>query len=157
MFARSTLPTLAALVLLASGSVAGAEAFDPHATPSRWTITPTPSLSSRYSLRGVERDSFAPAALPISWLRSALAEPWPEGSPSGLRPSRLSFERASDDARAGSSASLTLGRLNLAESRGPALGGSTQADLERELAQVRESISRVRVAPQVSLGMHVKF
>jgi len=37
------------------------------------------------------------------------------------------------------------------------LGGATQTDLDRELAQLRDSMNRVRPVPQVSLGMRVKF
>ncbi|HEU5296362.1 MAG TPA: hypothetical protein VFU71_16410 [Burkholderiaceae bacterium] len=91
-------------------------------------------------------------------LRAVTAAPWFDGSASQPRPAnRLNFDRAADDVRAGSSALLTLGRLNLNESRGPSLGGASQAELERELTQLRESINRVRAAPQVSLGMRVKF
>jgi len=159
MFTRSTLPSLAALVLLASGSVAGAEAYDAHAAPTGWMTRPSHSLSSSYALRsGIGRENIEPGLSSSSWLRAAVAAPWLDPSANGLRPaSRLSFERVGDDVRAGSSASITLGRLNLNESRGPSLGGATQAELDRELAQLRESISRVRQAPQVSLGMHVKF
>ena len=71
---------------------------------------------------------------------------------------RLNFNPTPDDERAGSSASITLGRLNLNEPRsGPALGATPQADLDRELAQLRDSVDRVRLVPQVSLGMRVKF
>ncbi len=54
--------------------------------------------------------------------------------------------------------SITLGRLNLNESRGGAApGGVWQSDVERELTQLRETVGRVRQVPQVSLGMRVKF
>jgi hypothetical protein len=158
MFTRSTLPTLAALVLLACGSVAGAEVFDPRAAPTRQVahhgLTP---LSSGLALRSVGRDSIELGLSASSLLRSGLGAPWPGSVPAAARPGRLSFDRVSDDARAGSSASISLGRLNLNETRHPLLGGPSQAELERELAQLRESINRVRVAPQVSLGMRVKF
>src|SRR5262245_7466138 len=121
MFARSTLPTLAALVLLACGSAAGAEAFDAHTLRSAWTTAPSQLQPSSYALRGPGRDSIEPGLTAAGSLRSMLAAPWPDGSGNGVRPAnRLSFDRASDDTRAGSSASITLGRLILNETRGPA-------------------------------------
>jgi hypothetical protein len=160
MFTRSTLPTLAAIVLLAWGSCAAAEAFDPHAALPGGTVRQTKPLSSSYALRGdapslrsIGRDAIE------SWQPVSSAEPaaaWPDNG--ATRASRLSFQRAPDDERAGSTASITLGRLNLNEPRnGAALGGTPQADLDRELAQLRDSVNRVRLVPQVSLGMRVKF
>jgi hypothetical protein len=166
MFTRSTLPTLAAIVLLAWGSCAAAEAFDPNAALPGPTV-PQRSLSSSYALRG-----------DVVSLRSVgygVIEPWQHASsalrvePAASRPDspavgatrsggRLNFSPTPDDERAGSSASITLGRLNLNEPRnGVALGGTPQADLDRELAQLRDSVNRVRLVPQVSLGMRVKF
>jgi len=163
MFTRSTLPTLATCVLLAWGSCAGAEAFDPHAALPSWLVRQTKPLSSSYALRGdttslrsVGRDTIESWQPASSALSSDLA-----ASDSGARASggRLSFHRTPDDVRAGTgSASITLGRLNLNESRnGAVLGAASQSDLDRELAQLRESIGRVRLVPQVSLGMQVKF
>jgi len=145
-------------VLLACGSVAGAEAFDPHVARTNWMSRHGQPLSSNYALRSIGRDSIQPGLQTTGLLRPVTAAPWLDGSGSEPRPAnRLNFERANDDVRAGSSASITLGRLNLNESRGPSLGATSQAELERELTQLRESINRVRLAPQVSLGMRVKF
>jgi hypothetical protein len=169
MFTRSTLPTLAAIASLACGASAGAEAFDPSAALPSWLVRQDHSLSSSYALRGDTwslrshgRVAIEPGLPYASSLRSELAAPWPAGSVPGTTRAgdRLSFQRAPDDVRAGtSSASISLGRLNLSESRSPtaALGGMSQADLDRELTQLRESVNRVRLVPQVSLGMHVKF
>jgi hypothetical protein len=167
MFTRSTLPTLATLVLLACGSHASAEAFDPNAVPSGGTIHPNKSLSSSPGLRGdltslrsIGRDSIEPWQPASVALRAQSAAAWPDDSASGAARAggRLNFNRTPDDERAGSSASITLGRLNLNEPRsGAMLGNTPQADLDRELAQLRDSINRVRVVPQVSLGMRVKF
>jgi hypothetical protein len=86
---------------------------------------------------------------------------WPDSAASSAARAggRLTFHRAPDDVRAGtSSASITLGKLNLNEPRSnAALGGTSLADLDRELAQLRDSVNRVRLVPQVSLGMRVKF
>jgi hypothetical protein len=52
----------------------------------------------------------------------------------------------------------SMGRLGVAGAQpGPQLGGVSQADLDRELALLRENVSRVRLVPQVSLGMNLKF
>ena len=166
MFTRSTLPTLATIVLLAFASPAGAETLDPNASLPGSMVRQHKSLSSSYalrsdftSLRSVARDSIEPWQPTLAALR---AEPvWPDSAASSAARAggRLTFHRAPDDVRAGtSSASITLGRLNLNEPRSnPALGGTAQADLDRELAQLRDSINRVRLVPQVSLGMRVKF
>jgi len=164
MFARSILPTLSALVLLACGSVAVAEPLDAQSLLPAWIARLKPlSLTQALQreatwLRGIGRDSIEPGAPAASLLRAPLANAWLDGE--GVRPgNRLSFSRASDDERAGSSASLTLGRLNLNETRGnPVLGGGTsQGEFERDVAQLRDNINRVRLSPQVSLGMRVKF
>jgi hypothetical protein len=169
MFTRSTLPTLAAIASLACGASAGAEAFDPSAVLPGRPVRQNHSLSSSYALRGdswslrsLGRDTILPGLPYANSLRSEFGAPWLGNSALGASRagSRLNFHRAPDDVRAGdSSASITLGRLNLNESRSPiaALGGMSQADLDRELAQLRESVNRVRLVPQVSLGMHVKF
>jgi hypothetical protein len=166
MFTRSTLPTLTTIVMLAFGSHAGAETLDPNVAPPGTMVRQTKSLSSSYalrsdftSLRSVARDSIEPCQPTLAALR---AEPaWPDSSASSAARAggRLTFHRAPDDVRAGtSSASITLGRLNLNEPRSnAALGGTTLADLDRELAQLRDSVNRVRLVPQVSLGMRVKF
>ncbi|HSB99437.1 MAG TPA: hypothetical protein VLE45_05930 [Burkholderiaceae bacterium] len=164
MFTRSTLSLLAATVSLACGSRAGAEAFDPLAAPASWRIRQTDALSSSYvlrgdatSLRGIGRDTIGPWLPASSMLRSEPAAYGLDDSPRAG--GRLSFHRDADDDRAGtSSASISLGRLNLNEPRtGPALGVAPQADLDRELAALRDNVSRVRPVPQVSLGMRVKF
>jgi hypothetical protein len=166
MFTRSTLPTLATIVLLAFGSRAGAETLDPNATPPGATVHQTKSLSSSYalrsdltSLRSVTRDAIEPWRPTLAALRAETA--WPDSAASSATRAggRLTFHRAPDDVRAGtSSASITLGKLNLNEPRSNAtLGGTTLADLDRELTQLRDSVNRVRVVPQVSLGMRVKF
>ncbi|HEY6353345.1 MAG TPA: hypothetical protein VIY30_02550 [Burkholderiaceae bacterium] len=167
MFTRSTLPTLAAIVLLACGSRAGAEAFDPNARLPDLSVRQAKSLSSNYalrtdlvSLRSVGRDAIEPWQPASSALRAEPAASRPDVPAGGAARAggRLSFNRAPEDERAGSSASITLGRLNLSEPRsGVALGATPQADLDRELAQLRDSVNRVRVVPQVSLGMRVKF
>jgi hypothetical protein len=167
MFTRSTLATLVTLVLLACGSHARAEAFDPDAAPPGWTMHPTKSLSSSAALRGdltslrsVGRDAIEPWHSASGALRAQAATAWPDSAASGATRTggRLNFNATPDDERAGSSASITLGRLNLNEPRsGMALGSTPQADLDRELAQLRDSVNRVRVVPQVSLGMRVKF
>ena len=167
MFTRSTLPTLAAVVLLAWGSCAGAEAFDPHAAPPGWMERQTKPLSSIYALRGdltslrsIGLDTISPLQPASGGLRTGLAASWPDSAASGAsrESGRLSFHPRPDDERAGSSASITLGRLNLNESRnGAAPGGVWPTDLDRELAQMRDNVSRVRLLPQVSLGMRVKF
>jgi hypothetical protein len=166
MFTRSTLPTLATVVLLAWGSCAGAEAFDPHAVQSGWMVRQTKPLSSSYTLRGdtlslrsVGRDAIEPwRPAPSASAAEPLAS-WPDSAANtSSRASRLSFERTPDDVRAGtSSALISLGRLNLNEPRSAALGSVSQAELDRELAQLRDSLGRVRPVPQVSLGMRVKF
>lgn len=52
----------------------------------------------------------------------------------------------------------SIGRPSLSESHsGPNLGNVSQADLDKELSQLRDGIGRVRFAPQVSLGMNLKF
>ncbi|HEY6511589.1 MAG TPA: hypothetical protein VI032_06400 [Burkholderiaceae bacterium] len=167
MSTRSTLPTLAAIVLLAWGPCVGAEAFDPHATAIGPTVHQSRPLSSLLALRGEAaslrssgHDAIAPwQPLSGGW-RAGLAAWWPDSAASGATQARrrLSFDPRPDDERAGSSASITLGRLNLNESRNAAApGGAWQADVDRELAQLRESIGRMRQVPQVSLGMRVKF
>jgi hypothetical protein len=167
MFTRSTLPTLAAVVLLAWGSCAAAEAFDPHSALPGWTVRQTKPLSSIFALRGdstsprsIGQDAIAPWQPPSGGLRAGLAALWPDSAASGASRARgkLSFDPTPDDERAGSSASITLGKLNLNESRSSAApGGVWQTDLDRELAQLRDSVGRVRPVPQVSLGMRVKF
>ena len=161
MFTRSILSVLAAIASLACGSSAGAEAFEPLRAPVH-TLSPQPNgPSSGDPLRaGVAswrgRWFEAIGAWSGSSLRSDLLS-LTDGAAG--RGSRFNFDRGSDDERAGtSSASISLGRLNLNESRsGPTLGVTSQADLDRELAQLRDSINRVRPTPQVSLGMRVKF
>jgi hypothetical protein len=52
----------------------------------------------------------------------------------------------------------SIGRPSLSETHsGPNLGNASQADLDRELAQLRDGVARVRFVPQVSLGMSLKF
>jgi hypothetical protein len=52
----------------------------------------------------------------------------------------------------------SIGRPSLSETHsGPNLGNVSQADLDKELAQLRDGIARVRLMPQVSLGMNLKF
>src|SRR5262245_46314742 len=164
MFTRSTLPMLATLVSLACGASAGAEAFDPLTAHSSGLLRRSPSLSSSdvlradtTSLRSVWRDRIA-AWSPTHPVRSDLLASWPD-SAAARGNGRLNFQRLADDERVGtSSALISLGRLNLNEPRsGPALGATSPSDLDRELAQLRESMNRVRPAPQVSLGMRVKF
>jgi len=165
MSARSTLPTIAAVVLLACGSAAAGETFDSQPGLAGWIARLNKTGSLGLAPRGdvlwlsrIGNDSIEPG-LPAATLLRAPSGGWLEGG-DGLRSgSRLSFSRESDDARAGSSASISLGRLNLNETRGsPALGGApSQGDLDRELAQLRESVNRVRLTPQLSLGMRVKF
>jgi len=151
MFTRSTLPMLAVLVSLACGASAAAEAFDPLAARPGSPPSRTLSLSSSYALRGVAPDTIGPS----SALRAQLLSAGPD---TASRAGRLSFDRSPDDERAGeSSASISLGRLNLNEPRGPAFGAASQSDLDRELSQLRDSVNRVRPVPQVSLGMRVKF
>lgn len=168
MFTRSTLPTLAAIVLLACGSRTRAEAFDAHAAVPGPMVTALAPQSPSYSLRDgatslriIGRDAIAPGLHYSSMLRPERAAPWLDHTDTVAtrRTGRLSFSRTADDVPAASpSGSITLGRLNLREPRsGPALGGVPQAELDRELVQLRESVSRVRLVPQVSLGMHVKF
>jgi len=169
MFTRSTLPTLAAIASLACGVSAGAEAFDSGALLPGWLGRQNHSLSSSHALRGdtwwslrsLGRDAILPSLPHASSLRSEFGAPWLGSSARGAprAAGRLSFEPAADDVRAGSSASITLGRLNLSEPRSPtaALGGTLQADLDRELAQLRDGVNRVRLMPPVSLGMHIKF
>ncbi|HET7527539.1 MAG TPA: hypothetical protein VFK10_16470 [Burkholderiaceae bacterium] len=166
MSARSTLSTLAALALLACGSATAGETFDSQPGLAGWIARLNKPLSLSQALRSdapwlrsIGHDSIEPGLSAASVARAPFAAASLEGSDS-LRPgTRLSFSRESDDVRAGSSASISLGRLNLNETRGsPALGGApSQSDLDRELAQLRESINRVRLTPQVSLGMRVKF
>jgi len=167
MFTRTTLPTLAAIVLLAWGSCAGAEAFDPHAAPPGWTMRQTHSLSSILARRGdlasprsTGQDAIGAWQPPSSGLRVGVAALWPDSAASSASYTRgkLSFDPRPDDERAGSSASITLGRLNPNESRsGTAPSGVWQSDVERELTQLRDGVGRVRQVPQVSLGMRVKF
>jgi hypothetical protein len=155
MFTRSTLPMLAAFVMLVCGSRAGAEAFDPDALVTDWMGRRANTLSSAPVARGTAPSLRSARDVAVEWWQPAPNSPismWPESAPG-----KLSFHRNADE-RAGSSALLSLGRLNLSEPRiGAAPGSVSQADFERELAQMRESVSRVRPAPQVSLGMRVKF
>ena len=157
MFTRSTLPMLAAFVMLVCGSRAGAETFDPYALLSDWMGRRANALSSTPVVRGTAPSLRSAGHGAIEWWQPA------PSSPASLAPdsaaSKLSFHRKADDERAGSSSALiSLGRLNLSEPRiGAVPGSASQADLDRELAQMRESVSRVRPAPQVSLGMRVKF
>lgn len=52
----------------------------------------------------------------------------------------------------------SIGRARISEAHsGPNLGAVSQADLDKELAQLREGIGRIRFVPQVSLGMSLKF
>jgi hypothetical protein len=168
MFTRSTLPTLVALVLLAWGSCAAAETFDPHAAQRSWIVAQIKPLSSGDAQRaepswsrGAGSDVIEREAPVSSVMRSGFVARWLDdaAAPTARASGKLSFQRGPDDDRAGSSsASISLGRLNLNEPRsGPALGSVSQADLDRELAQLRDSVNRVRVVPQVSLGMRVKF
>ncbi|HEX6016469.1 MAG TPA: hypothetical protein VFZ28_00050 [Burkholderiaceae bacterium] len=143
----------AAIASLACGPSVGAETFHSLAAPPIGALQATRSLSTSGTLRIADRNPMT--AWPSSALRAQLLA-WPD---SGSRASgKFNFDLASDDDRAGSSASISLGRLNLNESRaGPQLGAPSQADLDRELTQLRESISRVRLVPPVSLGMRVRF
>jgi len=151
MFARSTLPVFAAIASLACGPSVGAETFHSLATPPSGALQATQALSTGGTLRIAGRNPMA--AWPSSALRTELLA-WPDSGSRG----KFNFELASDDDRAGSSASISLGRLNLNESRaGPQLGAPSQADLDRELTQLRDSINRVRLVPPVSLGMRVRF
>jgi len=151
MFARSTLPMFAAIASLVCGPSVGAETFHPLTTPS--VLQAPRSLSSSGSLRIVGRNPVA--VWPSSALRAELLA-WPDSA--SRTGGRFSFDRESDGERAGSSASISLGRLSLSEPRvGPSLGAPSQADLDRELAQLRDSINRVRLLPPVSLGMRVRF
>lgn len=52
----------------------------------------------------------------------------------------------------------SFGRPSLSETHsGPNLGNVSQADLDKELEQLREGIGRVRFVPQVSLGVKLRF
>lgn len=52
----------------------------------------------------------------------------------------------------------SFGRPSLSETHsGPNLGNVSQADLDKELEQLREGIGRVRFVPQVSLGVNLRF
>lgn len=52
----------------------------------------------------------------------------------------------------------SIGRPSLSETHsGPNLGNVSQADLDKELAQLRAGIGRVRFVPQLSVGMNLKF
>jgi len=166
LFTRLTLPSLAATVLLVWGPCAGAEAIDPHAAGASIGGQAKP-LSSAFgprvdlgSPRHLGHDPIGPWQPPSGGQRAGLAAWWPDSAASGAAQarSRLSFDPRPEDERAGSSASISLGRLNLNESRGGAVpGGAWQTDVDRDLAQLRDSVGRVRQVPQVSLGMHVKF
>ena len=136
MFTRSTLPMLAAAVLLAWGSCAGAEAYDPHAAAAR--LDGAPNQTAVIELRAARRPRRRCAASGRTPSNRGRRHPR-HCAPSprvGLAPDsgaraggRLTFNRTPDDVRAGtSSASITLGRLNLNEPRaGAALGGISLA------------------------------
>jgi hypothetical protein len=52
----------------------------------------------------------------------------------------------------------SLGRATLTESHGgPNLSNASQADVDKELAQLREGVGKVRFVPQVSLGVNYRF
>jgi hypothetical protein len=52
----------------------------------------------------------------------------------------------------------SFGRPGLSESHsGPNLGNVSQADLDKELEQLREGVAGLRYVPQVSLGVNVRF
>lgn len=149
MFACPTLPLLAAVLSLTCGSSVGAEAFDPSAAPPGLTLHRSPPSSRTPGI--AVRDTIAP--WPSNALRTELLA-WPGSA--ARTAGRLGFDR--DGERAGSSASISLGRLNLNEARsGPALGASSQANLDRELAHLRDGIDRARLAPTVSLGVRIRF
>jgi hypothetical protein len=52
----------------------------------------------------------------------------------------------------------SIGRPNLSETHsGPNLGNVSQADLDKELEQLRDGVGGLRFVPQVSLGVNVRF
>jgi hypothetical protein len=52
----------------------------------------------------------------------------------------------------------SFGRPSLSETHGgPHLGNISQADLDKELDQLREGIGRARYVPQISLGLNLRF
>ncbi len=52
----------------------------------------------------------------------------------------------------------SIGRATVSESHsGPNLGNVPQSDLDKELAQLREGVGRIRVVPQVSVGVNLQF
>lgn len=52
----------------------------------------------------------------------------------------------------------SIGKASLSEPHGgPPLGSGTEAELDRELTRLREGIGRYRFAPQVSLGVNLRF
>jgi len=52
----------------------------------------------------------------------------------------------------------SIGKASLSEPHnGPPLGTGGQAELDRELAQLREGLGRYRFVPQVSLGVNLRF
>src|SRR5262245_14983061 len=115
LFTRSTLPTLAAIVLLAWGPRAAGEALDQQAAAATPTARQTKPLSAprveAAPLRHVEQDGIAAWQPPSGGQRAGVAAWSPDSAASGATNSRgrLSFDARPDDERAGSSASLTLG------------------------------------------------
>lgn len=52
----------------------------------------------------------------------------------------------------------SIGRPTISESHsGPNLGNVPQSELDKELAQLREGIGRIRFVPQASLGVNLRF
>lgn len=52
----------------------------------------------------------------------------------------------------------SIGKASLSEAhRGPPLGSGTLAELDRELAQLRDGVGRYRLVPQVSFGVNWRF
>lgn len=52
----------------------------------------------------------------------------------------------------------SFGKVSLSEPRnGPLLGSGSQAELDRQLTQLRDGLTSYRLVPQVSLGVNLRF
>lgn len=53
---------------------------------------------------------------------------------------------------------VSIGKAKLSESHsGPNLGSASQADIDKELAELRDGVGKVKVLPQLSIGLNYRF
>jgi len=52
----------------------------------------------------------------------------------------------------------SIGKAKISETHtGTVLGNASQADIDRELAELRDGVGKIRLIPQISLGVATRF